>query len=43
MWEPALLSHRLSQFFIDHPPTLVLGVAGKATYDTGLGLMLDWS
>jgi len=21
----------------------VLGVAGKVTYDTGLGLMLDWS
>ena len=22
---------------------LVLGVAGEVTYDTGLGLMLDWS
>ena len=21
----------------------MLGVAGKVTYDTGLGLMLDWS
>jgi len=21
----------------------VLGVAGKVTYDTGLGLILDWS
>ena len=21
----------------------VLGVAGKVTYDTGLGLVLDWS
>jgi len=24
-------------------PYLVLGVAGKVTYDTGLGIMLDWS